>query len=130
MGKLEEEEEEPATERRREYTDSGLDLGERERRASRLPCLSLGLGDDCRGVSRSRNVSLMIFIASVSGGESLTSFTNHFFHFNGPPDFRLAFDAAERNGKVGRIQCQRSKESTNRGKEKEMSIPLQKDSES
>ena len=30
MGKLGEEEEEPATEQRREYTDLGLDLGERE----------------------------------------------------------------------------------------------------
>ena len=30
LGKLEEEEEEPAIERRREYTDLGLDLGERE----------------------------------------------------------------------------------------------------
>ena len=34
----------PAIERRREYTVFGLDLG--ERKASRLPYLSLGLGDD------------------------------------------------------------------------------------
>ena len=31
---------------------------------------------------------------------------------------KVAFDAAERNGKFGRIQCQRSKESSNRGKRK------------
>ena len=30
----------------------------------------------------------------------------------------MAFDAAERNGRVGRIQCQRGKESSNRGKRK------------
>ena len=30
LGKEEDEEEEPATERRREYTDLGLDLGKRE----------------------------------------------------------------------------------------------------
>ena len=30
----------------------------------------------------------------------------------------MAFDAAERNGRFGRIQCQRSKESSSRGKRK------------
>ena len=51
----------------------------------------------------------------MKGDESSTSFTNSFFHFSGPPGFRRAFHAVERNGKFGRIQCQRSKE-------KEMSI--------
>ena len=54
----------------------------RERRASRLPCLSLSLGDDRRSTSESRDVSLAIFITSVSGSQSLTSFTNRFFHFS------------------------------------------------
>ena len=35
----------------------------RERRASRLPCLRLGLGNDRRGMSGSEDVSLTIFIA-------------------------------------------------------------------
>ena len=82
-----------------------------ERRASRLPCLSLRLGDDRRSTSGSRDV-LEIFITSVSGSESLASFTNGFFHFSGPPGFRRAFDTAERNGRFGRIQCQKSKESS------------------
>ena len=56
----------------------------RERRASRLPCLSLGLGDDRRSTSESGDVSLTIFITSVSGSESLTSFTNRFIHFTTP----------------------------------------------
>ena len=30
----------------------------------------------------------------------------------------MAFDAAERNGRFGRIQCQRNKESSSRGKRK------------
>ena len=60
----------------------------------------------------------MIFITSVSGSESLAFFTNCFFDFSGPPGFRMAFDAAERNGKFGRIQCQKSKESSRRGKGK------------
>ena len=30
----------------------------------------------------------------------------------------MAFDAAERNGRCGRIQCQRDKESSSRGKKK------------
>ena len=50
--------------------------------------------------------------------ESLTSFTNRTFHFTRPPVFRRAFDAAERNGKFGRIQCQRGKEGSSRGKRK------------
>ena len=58
----------------------------------------------------------MIFIASMSSGKSLTSFTNHFFHFSGPSGFRIAFDAAIRNERFGHIQCQRSKESSSREK--------------
>ena len=46
LGEVEDEEEDPATERRREYTDLGLDVGERKRRANPLPCLSLGFGND------------------------------------------------------------------------------------
>ena len=69
-----------------------------ERRASFLRCLSLGLGDDRRSMSGRGDVSLTIFIASVSCGESLTSVTNRFFHFRRPQGFRIAFDAAERNG--------------------------------
>ena len=59
-----------------------------------------------------------IFITSVSGSKSLASFTNRFFHLSRPPGFRRAFDAAERNGRFGRIQCQRGKESSSRGKRK------------
>ena len=44
---------------------------EQERRASRLPCLSLGLGDDRRSTSGSGQVSLAIFIIFVSGSERL-----------------------------------------------------------
>ena len=68
--------------------------------------------------SRSGNVSLEIFITSVSGSESLASFTNRTFHLSRPPSFRMAFDAAERNGRFGRIQCQRCKESSSRRKRK------------
>ena len=113
VGEKEDEEEEPATERRREYTDFGLDLGEREEQV-----VYLGVGDDRRSASGSGDVSLAIFITSVSGNESLASFTNRFFHFSGPPGFRIAFDAAERNGRFGRIQCQIGTESSSRGKRK------------
>ena len=61
--------------------------------------------------SGSGDVSLAIFITSVSGSESLASFTNRFY-FSGPPGFKMAFDAAERNGRFGRIQCQRGKKSS------------------
>ena len=50
-----------------------------KRRASRLPCLSLGHGDDRRSTSGNGDVTLTIFITSVSGSESLASFTNRFF---------------------------------------------------
>ena len=73
---------------------------------------------DRRGAPRSGDVSLAIFITSVSGSKSLTSFTNCFFHLSRPPGFRRAFDAAERNGRPGRIQSQRGKESSSREKRK------------
>ena len=93
LGKLGEEEEEPGTEQRREY----IDLGE---------------SDDRRGMSGSRDVSLLIFITFMSGSKSLTSFAYCFFHFRRPPGLRLVFDAIEKNGKFGRIQ--RNKESGSR----------------
>ena len=52
----------------------------RKRKTGHLPCFSLGQSDDRRGLSGSGDVSLTIFITSMSGSESLTSFTNHFFH--------------------------------------------------
>ena len=89
-----------------------------KRSAGRLPCLSLGLGNDRRGTSRGGDVSLAIFITSVSSSESPASFTNRLFHLSRPPGFRRAFDAAERNGRFSRIHCQRGKESSCRGKRK------------
>ena len=77
----------------------------RKKRARRLPYL--GLGNDRRSASGSGDVSLAIFITSVSGSESLTSFINRIFRFSGPPGFRMAFDAPERNERFGGIQCQR-----------------------
>ena len=78
----------------------------RERRASRLLCLRLSLGDDRRSSSGSR-FKPMIFITFVSCSEILTSFTKIWPHL------------AEGNRKSGRIQCQRSKESSSsRGKRK------------
>ena len=56
----------------------------------------------------------------MSGSESLASFNNRTFHLSRPPGFRVAFDAAERNGRFDCIQSQRGKET---------SIPMQKDSE-
>ena len=76
-------------------------------------------------MSGSRDVSLTIFITSISGGESFTSFTNRFFHFSGPLGLRLAFDASERNGIFGRIQCQRSEESRSRGKRRDEYISVE-----
>ena len=81
-------------------------------------------------MSGSRGISLSIFIASTSGRKIITSFAYRFFHFIRPPGLRLAFDAAERNGKFGRIQCQKGKECSSRGREKKASVPLQMDGES
>ena len=58
LGEEKDEEEEPATERRREYTDVGSVLGERE-------TSTLG----------SRDVRLMIFITCMSGSKSLMPFS-------------------------------------------------------
>ena len=54
----------------------------------------------------------------MSGSEGVASFTNRIFHVSRPPGFGMAFDAAERNGRFGHIQCQRGKESSSRGKRK------------
>ena len=136
LGKLGEKEKEPATERKREYTDFGREKeqvadrqGQGCRSSWRAFVLSLGLDDDRRSTSGSGEINLAIFITSVSGSESLTSFTNLFFHFRRPPGFRMAFDPDERNGRFGRIQCEGSQVASSRRK-KEMSVPLQKDSES
>ena len=49
VGMLGEEEEEPATEQRREYTDLGLDLGEREEQvACRASALAMAMTDEAR----------------------------------------------------------------------------------
>ena len=90
----------------------------RKRLASYLPRISLDLGGDRRSMSGSRNVNLTIFITSMSSSQSLTSFTSHFFHLSGPLGLKQAFDAAERNGRFGRIQSQESKWSSSRGKRK------------
>ena len=108
--KLVDEEKEPANQRTSEHTDLGSDLGERERQACGLPCFNLGFGKDKRDISQNRDVSQMIFITSMSGSISLTCFTYCIFHFRRLPGLKMAFDAAKRNGKFGRIQCQRSRE--------------------
>ena len=106
LGEVEVKEEEPATQRRRDYTDLGLDLGERE---EQVVCHSSALALAMTGsMSENRDVSLAIFIISVSGSESLASFTNRIFYLSRTPDFRMAFDAAKRNKRFGRIQCQRA----------------------
>ena len=71
--------------------------------------LSPGLGDDGRDMSGKGDVSLTVFITSVSGSKSLTSFTNRFFHFSGPPNLRLTFDAAERNGRFAAFSARKVK---------------------
>ena len=96
---------------------NGLDLGEREKQvACHVSALALAMTDEARREAEMLN--LTIFIASVSGSESHTLFINCFFHLKRPPNFRITFDAAEKNGRFGRIQCQRSKESSSREKRK------------
>ena len=80
-------------------------------------------------MSGDKDANLTIFIDSISSSKSVTSFAYYIFLFRSIPDWRLVFDATERNGKLGRIQCRRNKESSSTRK-KEGSIPLQKDSES
>ena len=52
----------------------------------------------------------------MSGSKSFASFTNRTVYLSRPPGFRRAFDAAERNGRFGRIQCQRGEKNSSRGK--------------
>ena len=55
--------------------------------------LILGFGDDRLGMSESRDISLTIFITSVSGSKNLMFFPYRFFRR--PPGLRLALDAAK-----------------------------------
>ena len=73
-------------------------------------------------MSGGRDVSLKIFITSMSSSKSATFFASRIFHFK-ETTRRVV---AERNGKFGHIHYQRSKESSSR----EKSILLQKVSES
>ena len=98
MGKLGEKEDEDEASNKVKKRVHRLMVGfGRERTASRLPYLSLGLGDDRRSMLGSGDASLAIYITFVRGSESLTSFTNSFIHFSGPTGFRMAFDGAGRN---------------------------------
>ena len=64
FGKFGEQEEEPVTEQRREYTDIGSDFRERDKLvACYASALVLEMKD---GISRGRNVSLTIFITCMS----------------------------------------------------------------
>ena len=99
-------------EHRREYTVFGFDLGEREEKVvCHASALALAMTDEARR-------EVLMFFTSASGSESLTSFTDRFFYLSRPRGFRMAFDAAERNGRFGRIQWQRDKKSSSRGKRK------------
>ena len=84
----------------------GVDLVEREEQVV-CHASALAMTDEAR--REGGDVSLAIFITSVSGSESLTSFTNRTFYLSRSPGFWRAFDAAERNERFGRIQCQRGK---------------------
>ena len=56
----------------------------RERKTSRLPFLSFGIGDDRRSTSGSGDISLAIFITSVSGSKSLISGVPKLFLLTAP----------------------------------------------
>ena len=61
-------------------------------------------------MSVNRNVNLTIFITSMSDSKSLSLIASS------TSGLKSAFNAFEMNGKFGRIQCQKSKESSSRGK--------------
>ena len=48
-------------------------------------------------------MSPTIFITSMAGSKSLTSFAYRIFRLRRSPYLRLVFDVAKRNGKFGRI---------------------------
>ena len=60
----------------------------------------------------------MIFITSLSGSKSLASFTNCTFHLSRPPGLGWHLMRSKEMGRYCRIQCQKGKESSSRGKRK------------
>ena len=92
-------------------------MGEKEEQVfCHASALALAMTDEVRREAEIQ--ACQSFITFVSGIESLASFTNRIFHRNKIPGFGTAFAAAKRNGRFGRIQCLRSKESSSRGKRK------------
>ena len=71
---------------------------ERERRACRLSCLSLG--DDRLDLSGSRDVSQTIFTTSMNGSNSFWYLFYRILLFRRQPGLRLAFDVGKRNQSV------------------------------
>ena len=67
----------------------------------------------------SRDVSLTIFITSVSGSKGLASFAYRFFHFRRSPGLGLAFDEAE-EWQIWPHSVPESKEGSSRGKKKRL----------
>ena len=87
-----------------------------------MPCLICGFGNDAPDISRGGNVSLSLFVTSVSGSKSFASFSNHFFNFVKPPGLELALDVAKRKGRF----CVKEIKSTTA--EEKRTISLQEDS--
>ena len=95
FGKFGEQEEEPVTEQRREYTDIRSDFRERDELvACYASALVLEMKD---GTSRGRNVNLTIFFSSMSASKFLLFFPCCFFHFKKPPGLRLVLEVVESN---------------------------------
>ena len=110
------EEEKTATEQRKKYTDLGLELRDRDEQvACHTSVLDLAMRDEACQEAEMLTSDLHHFHELKP---KPFSFLYRFFHFSRPPDLRLTFDAAKRNGKFGRIQCQRNKEDNSTKKRK------------
>ena len=91
----------------------------RERRASRLPCLSPGLGDGRRSTPESGDVSLPIFVTSMNGCQALRFSLIVSSTSAKPPGFRMAFDAAEKKGRFGRFRVREVKKAAAEERERD-----------
>ena len=98
IGEEEDDEEKPATERRRKYTDLGLDLGEREKQVvCHESVLDFLMKDKARRKQRCEPDDHHHFCELQ---RKLTSFVYLFLHFSEQPGFSMAFDAAEGNKRL------------------------------
>ena len=96
-------EEDPEMERSREKTSLGQVLGERLEQVFCHDLRSFSLRNYSGGISGSSDIVLAVFFVTMCLCKCFSTFRDDICDFRRPPGFSRAVDAAQRNGRSGRI---------------------------